>query len=34
MLVVSRDIMRPAKDPVRRGDLTDDPGGGVLVSAR
>lgn len=34
MLVVTRDILQPARDPVRRGDQADDPGGGVLVSAR
>jgi hypothetical protein len=31
--VVSRDILQPSRDPVRQGDLVDDPGGGVLVRA-
>jgi uncharacterized membrane protein len=29
MVVVSRDILLPEKDPVRQGDLVDDPGDGV-----
>lgn len=33
MLVVTRDILQPEHDPVRRGGLVDDPGGGVLVRA-
>lgn len=30
MLVVARDILLPEKDPVRHGDVADDPGDGVI----
>jgi hypothetical protein len=29
MLVVSRDILLPENDPVRQGDVVDDPSDGV-----
>jgi hypothetical protein len=31
MLMVSRDILLPENDPVRQGDLVDDPGDGVAA---
>jgi hypothetical protein len=34
MLMVSRDILFPEKDPVRQGDLVDDPGDGVAAALR
>jgi uncharacterized membrane protein len=34
MLVVARDILLPENDPVRRGDLVDDPSDGVRSGAR
>jgi hypothetical protein len=34
MLVVARDILLPGKDPVRQGDLVDDPSDGVSSDAR
>jgi uncharacterized membrane protein len=34
MLVVSRDILFPENDPVRQGDLVDDPGDGVVAALR
>jgi hypothetical protein len=33
MLVVARDILLPEKDPVRQGDVVDDPSDGVLSKA-
>jgi hypothetical protein len=33
MLVVSRDILLPENDPVRQGDLVNDPGDGVISDA-
>ncbi len=34
MLVVARDILLPEKDPVRQGDVVDDPSDGVASKAR
>jgi hypothetical protein len=34
MLVVARDILLPENDPVRQGDLVDDPSDGVSSGAR
>jgi uncharacterized membrane protein len=34
MLVVARDILLPENDPVRQGDVVDDPGDGVRSDAR
>jgi uncharacterized membrane protein len=34
MLVVSRDILFPENDPVRQGDVVDDPGDGVAAAIR
>jgi hypothetical protein len=33
MLVVARDILLPENDPVRQGDLVDDPSDGVKSDA-
>jgi hypothetical protein len=31
MVMVSRDILFPEQDPVRQGDVVDDPGDGVAA---